>query len=155
MPAPYSAITIANSFLDLAEAEGRELTQMQVIKLVYVAHGWSLSLLDRPLINERVEAWQFGPVISSLYQHLKKFGAAPVKGRLPKSIFDKNTELDPVDRTLIEQVYEKYGRLSGVQLSHLTHRSGTPWSTTYRLGVTGKVIPNEVIKDHYDQARAG
>ncbi|MCD8455896.1 DUF4065 domain-containing protein [Xylella taiwanensis] len=46
---------------------------MQVLKLVYIAHGWHLGFRQEPLLNKRVEAWRHGPVIRSLYEKVKKY----------------------------------------------------------------------------------
>jgi uncharacterized phage-associated protein len=60
---PYPAAAIANEFIKVAKRNGVLLTPMKLQKLVYFAHGWYLALLGKPLINEPVEAWKFGPVI--------------------------------------------------------------------------------------------
>ena len=72
---PYDAATVANRFIELAESDsGRRLTPMQLIKLTYIAHGFSLAIKNRPLLDESVEAWRYGPVIPSLYRKLKSYG---------------------------------------------------------------------------------
>jgi uncharacterized phage-associated protein len=63
----YDPKAIANYFIARAAADGKRLTPLQLIKLVYIAHGWYLGLTGEPLINEPPEAWQYGPVIPSLY----------------------------------------------------------------------------------------
>ena len=40
----YSASAIANEILARATGAGVSLTSMQLIKLVYIAHGWSLAV---------------------------------------------------------------------------------------------------------------
>ena len=71
-----------NFFLDKAKENGYVLTPMQVIKLVYFAHGYNLAILDRPLIDDHVEAWKFGAVIPSLYHSLKIYGSGVIKAPL-------------------------------------------------------------------------
>jgi uncharacterized phage-associated protein len=66
----HNPIAIANYFIELAKF----ITPMKLQKLVYFAHGWCLALADKPLINEKIEAWQYGPVVSSLYREFKKYG---------------------------------------------------------------------------------
>ena len=146
------ARVVANRFLQLADAQGSALTPMQVLKLVYIAHGWNLALNDAPLIDQRVEAWLYGPVIPDLYRSMKGFGGGGVRGPLPLS-WDEAQDLDERQDALIRQTYRLYGGLSGMQLSGITHAKGTPWQQTYTHGDHGKLIPDELIKEHYKRLR--
>lgn len=147
----FSSITIANKLLDLAEERRITLTPMQVLKLVYIAHGWMLALYRRPLISDRVEAWQYGPVIPALYNAVRDFRGAPVRGPLR----GRQEELGARESNLLEQVMDRYGELSGPALSRLTHADGTPWDAMYD-GSFGVPIPDDLIEDHYASlARAG
>jgi uncharacterized phage-associated protein len=147
----YDSITIANRILDHAKKSGDTLTPMQLLKLVFLAHGWSLALLGRPLINDRIEAWQYGPVIPRLYAAVREFRSSPVVGPLRA---DKRETLDDDEEEIVRQTYENYGRLSGPALSRLTHESGSPWSKTYRDGAFGLYISNDLIKDHFARLAA-
>lgn len=155
MNGPYSAITVANEFIRLAGAEGRTLTPMQLVKLAYIAHGWSLALLGKPLLADHVEAWRYGPVVPGLYRHVKQFGSGPVTSPIPPTMFARGQSLDQTDAALVGDVYAKYGKLSGIQLSHLTHKPGTPWFSVYDPEGWGITIPDELIQRHYRElARA-
>ena len=61
---------------------------------------------------------------------------------------------------IIQQVYDKYASLTGIQLWSLTHTEGSPWhqlSELVKSGLRYVVIPREIIKAHYkgllDEAR--
>jgi uncharacterized phage-associated protein len=142
----HDSRTVANRFLELAGNRGRTLSPMQVLKLVYIAHGWMLALAGRPLIREDVQAWQYGPVIPSLYNAVRHFRNLPVEGPLWQA---PNDQLNEADEHIIKEVDRIYGDLSGIQLSKLTHDANTPWSRTYRHGEFGIPIPNDMIQDHY------
>ncbi|MDP2009167.1 MAG: DUF4065 domain-containing protein [Phenylobacterium sp.] len=142
----HDSRTVANRFLTLAAAQGRTLTQMQLQKLVYIAHGWKLALAGAPLIRDEVQAWQYGPVIPRLYNTVREFRDRPVSGPIPQ---DPNDYLDANEDMLIQQVYGIYGKFSGPQLSQLTHATGTPWETTYKPNSFGLGISNDKIQDHY------
>jgi uncharacterized phage-associated protein len=151
MPAPYDAATVANRFIELAEEQNRRLTPMQLIKLTYIAHGFSLAINRYPLIKEPVEAWRYGPVIPSLYRRMKSYGANGVDKPIgPGFGLSRNEQIDPADLGVIDAVYQQYGHLSGVQLSYLTHKKGTPWERTYRPDEYGAEMDNAVIGQHYD-----
>lgn len=145
----YDAATVANRFIKLAAENGKTLTPMQLIKLSYIAHGFSLAIFKRPLLDESVEAWRYGPVIPSLYKRLKKYGSGPVGEEVSSWSFRGVETLDVDDRQLIDMVFEKYGKFTGTQLSHLTHRPGTPWAETYEPNVMGADIDDAVIRTHY------
>ena len=124
---------------------------MQIIKLVYICHGWMLGLYRRSLIEQSVEAWRYGPVISKLYQGLRKYGGS----RVTKEIPAKDGNFDEFEDDLIEQVFSKYSSLSGIALSRLTHAVGTPWHTIWHMVGQNSIIPNDLIEEHYAQkARA-
>jgi uncharacterized phage-associated protein len=146
----YDPKTIAEWFVHRAEREGEFLTQMKLQKLVYISHGWSLGLFDKPLINEQVQAWKWGPVIPPLYKEYAKWGRMPIvceKRDAPK--------LPPLVKALLEKMWSVYHGFTAAQLSDMTHRQGTPWSKVYRDGVAGIPIPNSLIAKHYKELADG
>ena len=72
---------VANEFLNLAKEEKNLICNLKLIKLMYVAQGLSLSLLDKELFPEPIEAWRYGPVIPSIYHEFKHFGKDPIDER--------------------------------------------------------------------------
>lgn len=149
----YDPVAVANFFIQKSLDTGIEVTPMKLLKLVYISHGWSLALLDAPLIDEAVEAWTYGPVIPSLYRELKEYGRARVT-KLVTS-FDWNSfkfsstpvvpEEDAGVQKLLNYVWQGYGHNTGLHLSAITHEPGTPWSQTPHNGI----IPQNTIKEHY------
>ena len=49
---------IANDFIRLAATDGRAFDQIQLQKLVYIAHGLCLARYGKPLTYDRPEAWK-------------------------------------------------------------------------------------------------
>ena len=137
---------IANEFLRLAKGSGQSLTPMQLLKLVFIAHGWMLGLYGRPLISDEVEAWKYGPVIRKLYRHIRHFRDKPVTGVLATA--DEN-DLDDFEKDLLEQVFDNYSQYTGIQLSTLTHQEGSPWASVYKDDVSDLKISDEIIKQYY------
>lgn len=137
---------IANNFIQKATDDANTLTPMQLLKLVYIAHGWMLGLYSIPMIRDKIQAWKFGPVIPDLYHETKYCGDSPVTEKLN---FDNNDQLVPVELDLISQVYGIYGHCSGVALSNLTHQTGTPWDSVYVSGKSDIIISNDIIEEHY------
>ena len=153
----YDVRTIANEFIRLASEAGHRLTNMQLQKLVYIAHGYSLAILNRPLIKQRVEAWRYGPVIPALYEALRQYGSGYVTEPIS---FLGGEVLPDAERTLIATVANAYSRFSGPQLATMTHRVGTPWHQVYNphASFNNDEIPDPLIEAHYNSllnARAG
>ncbi|MEO6096735.1 MAG: type II toxin-antitoxin system antitoxin SocA domain-containing protein [Fibrobacteria bacterium] len=154
----YSAKAVANYFLGKAEAEGEKLSPMKIQKLVYFAHGWHLAIYGRPLIDEEIQAWQYGPVIRSLYHEFKEYGNSSILGKASEweikfpMIKNITPGIDDAETmSLLDRVWEVYKKYSAVQLSNLTHITGSPWEKTW--GATGAPkntpIPNELIAGYF------
>ncbi len=143
----HDSLVIANRFLELANKEKDSLTPMQLLKLVYLAHGWMLGLYGRPLVKDEIQAWQYGPVIPHLYNHIRKFKSNPVEG----SLTCKEDELSRQEEDIIQQVYDIYGHLSGPHLSSLTHQQGSPWEVCYQPNEFWPIISNDIIEDYYQR----
>ena len=159
----YLAKAVANKFLDLAQQEKKPLTQMQIQKLVYISHGFHLALTNEPLIDENVQAWQYGPVISSLYDEFRGFGNQPITRKATTTTIDDDfnaihtTPIITDDQTsrLVNAVWDKYKIYSGANLSNLTHQDGTPWSIAFDNNKPSSTIDNQTIQNYYSQLLAG
>jgi len=130
------------------------MTPMKLLKLVYIAHGWSLGLFERPLIGEQVQAWEYGPVVPSVFRDFRRWKREPIESQ--KALLTERGEYviptvhDVNARKLLEWVWEKYKEFNGLQLSSMTHQSGTPWDITRRQSnAVRSEIPQPLIRAHY------
>lgn len=119
------AVAVSNALVGMAERDGRSLTAQRILKLTYLAHGWTMALYNRHLLKESVAAWEYGSTIPELYKAVLQFRSHPVEV-LP----DAGETLDDLEMDLVQQVYDLYGHLSGPALSRLTSAKGTPWGLT-------------------------
>ena len=53
---PYASTIAARKIHEIAQNEGRPVTPLELIKLTYLAHGWSLAFRGRGLVREAAEA---------------------------------------------------------------------------------------------------
>ena len=119
---------------------------LQLIKLVYIAHGWFLAFTKGiPLLREPVQAWKYGPVVPSLYHAVK--GNREIAEPFPMIQSWKDV-LHQDERGILDETLEFYGHFTGRQLSSLTHEKGTPWDETWD-GTFHKDIPNKSIEAYY------
>lgn len=146
----YDARQIANWFVTRSQRDGKMLSIMSLLKLTYIAHGWHLETQNTPLFSNRVEAWQYGPVVPDVYRDFRRQGinvSDPVT-TVPNAPFAKQ------DEEFLEQIYNIYGRLAAFQLSEITHVPGGPWDIATKTGGYYAPIPDELIKQHYVLKRA-
>ena len=162
----FSVQAIANYFIRRGREDQNPITHMKVQKLSYIAHGWCLALMERPLISDPVEAWEYGPVYSSLYQELKEYGRVPIQEEIKTLIYSKNSldrkpasienecddekELSET-RELLDKIWQVYEPYQALQLSMMTHEEGTPWYTVNSKfpHVRNRHIPNTLIETHF------
>lgn len=99
-----------------------EMSAMKLQKLVYYSQAWSLVWDERPMFEERIEAWANGPVCPDLYaKHRGQF-------IVNAGTFGGNIEaLDATARETVDRVLDFYGGRSAQWLSELTH-SESPWA---------------------------
>jgi len=158
------SIAVANYFVEKALDSNVELTPMKLVKLVYIAHGWHLALNDTELFSEDVQAWQYGPVVPTVYYNFRHFGSGIItsKAEIQDVVYSdgglrfKTHQPQIQDASvipLLDRVWQVYSKYTGAQLSTLTHQKGTPWDITYnKLGGKDKKsfpIPTDLIKSHY------
>ncbi len=146
----HSSLSVARYMLDRADQDGRALPAMKIIKLVYMAHGWMLGLYRRPLINDDVEAWRYGPVIPDLYRAIKQFGGDPIPLNSIHPPKDE-TDFDSCETSVMDQTMDIYGHHTAIRLSSMTHAAGTPWDMIYNKIGNQFLIPNDLIEEHYRQ----
>ncbi|WOI91917.1 DUF4065 domain-containing protein [Streptococcus intermedius] len=146
-----SAVDIAKFFLAM-----RPLSHLQLQKLVYLAYKEYLFKYKKPLFDEKIVAFQYGPVVEEVYQKFKRYGSEVIK-------IDDHTEYILKDIhlpqalgrmllveeskkiiTILLDVIEQYGYLTGGQLVELTHSPRGPWATVYEpysnREITDKII---------------
>jgi len=163
---PYPAGAIANEFIKIARENHKRLSPLKLQKLVYFAHGWYLALTGKPLINEPVEAWKFGPVIPSLYHALKKYAYQSVNECMTDDDFwepstggvchelsvddGPDQQENELAKRIVRRVWDVYGGFSATQLSNLTHDDGTPWSMTPDKDKRrNAIIDPEIIRGYF------
>ena len=88
-------------------------------KLLYYRRGHHAANFDQPLFEETLSAWDMGPVVGQLWWFEKQ---RDVTATIPAN----PGPLGEAELNTIGYVVSRYGKLSGLDLEHLTH-SESPW----------------------------
>ena len=124
---------------------------LQLIKLCYLSYGWYWTAANEKLFFENVEAWKYGPVIPELYFSLKHFSGQTLPANCLENLIIEDGTFSSDAKKLVDSVVDFYGQCSGVELSALTHKKGSPWHKTYKAGEAWVPIPDNIIKKHFDK----
>ena len=155
-----NALAVANYFVELAKRDNKALTQLGLMKRVYIAHGFSLAINHKSLLDprfDRVEAWRYGPVIPSVYHSFKQYQANPITGKTVIMEWNPDSNMaefhtpelrDKEAKKIVEMVWMRYARMSDSEMVSLTHKKGTPWAYCYVEGLN-KPIPDEITELYY------
>lgn len=155
-------MAVANYYVDRALGERTGVTNMALQKILYFADGFYLAGRGRPLFGEKIEAWNYGPVVPEVYHEFKHHGAKPIKeqGKVLKlrgglELWRSETPTIPrrrdtaKDRQLLDSVWEDYGHRSAVELMRESHRRGGPWAQVFRPGARHLEIPQDLMREYF------
>lgn len=122
----YTAENVANYFIYLSskivgdnkEREG--ITNLKLQKILYFAQAYFVAKVGKTLFKEKIEAWEYGPVVPVVYHEYKKNGNRPIV--LEHDI----STIDAVDKKGLDIVWENFGGYSARRLVDMTH-AHKPW----------------------------
>lgn len=141
----YSGLAIADYFVEKALNEGKNITNMSVLKMIYFAQGFGFVELGRKLIKDDFYAWQWGPVEINTYKAFAKYKDRPIKAvsnKTDSELIDIKTHSEIV--SFLDEVY-KLLPVNPFVLSEKTHVAGGPWDKTNPYDI----IDVDLIKDYF------
>lgn len=106
----------------ILEKQGRMIT-LKLQKLVYYSQAWSLVWDERPLFDEKIEAWSNGPVVRDLFEyHRGKYYVSEIEA-------GDAGKLEADQKATVDMVLNHYGDKPAYWLVRLSH-SEPPWIET-------------------------
>lgn len=96
------------------------------------------------MFDNRVEAWDLGPVIPEIYRKYKVCGKNPIASE------EDNLNLSSLSEEecdVLFDVMREFGQYTGSKLVSFTHQPGTPWSQTKEAGK--RLIDQAMIRDYF------
>lgn len=122
------------------------MTTMKLQKLVYYSQAWALVWDEKPLFEEKIEAWANGPVVRDLFDyHRRMYEISAIPIGNPRL-------LNQEQRDTVDAVLEYYGDKSAQWLIELTHMED-PWIQARKglpkLERGNRVIFLDAMADYY------
>ncbi len=149
--AEYSAMDIANWFIErdnkAVEDRGEKLTLLKLLKLLYYAEGCYLAIKGESLFDEKIIAWEHGPVVVEVYNEFPN--AYNLAETSNKNIRFKKIAKD--DEEILENVFDVFGDFSAWGLRNKTHRE-KPWIEATDNGAhLNREISRETMKNYFKE----
>lgn len=130
---------VARFFIDLAQRQAQNgrgdlMTNLRLQKMLYFAQGWHLARYGTPLFDDEIEAWQYGPVVPSVYNAYSGCGRSGITNTQPVQPGDFTED----EYSLLLDVAREYGRYATSALVNISHRKGAPWHGAAYRGMIPK-----------------
>lgn len=129
----------------LCEKSGWKLSNLQLQKILYIADMNFVGQTQSRLIDEDFEAWDYGPVIPSLYHKCKAFGAKSI----PQIFWDASDISNTPEAKIIDLAWEKLKSVTPGQLVETTHSQFGAWAEKYVAGAKQiKILTQDMIDEY-------
>lgn len=141
---------IADYFINKNKIDRKgPLTNKKIQKLLYYAQAWNLTLNNKKLFNDKIEAWIHGPAVPKVYFKFKDFGMRDINLDIDNK--ELNT-LSKIEVELLDTIWKVYGKYDADYLELLTHNED-PWLKTrdskQPYESSNDVISDEIMKEYY------
>lgn len=154
----YSVMDVARYVINYSNEKGYKITNLKLQKLLYFIQAIFLTNKDYQCFEERIEAWDYGPVVPDVYKEFKKYGSSSIPTISSYSVFNEETwkiEEHTVDsnliceedRILIDGVIDHFSNKTANDLVNLTHKQ-SPWRDVYKKWSNEEITP-ESIKEYF------
>lgn len=159
--APTSAAAVANFFIErgVQDTDCPIVDQLKLQKLMFYAHGWYLANTHKPLFDEDIEAWPWGPVVKDVYNQTRSYGRTQITKKIKELAEDlcggfAYAHPKPIEnqdiKDFLEEMWQMHRQYTGIQLCNSTHAEGEPWTVIYELNnkdlSSRPNIPNHLIE---------
>lgn len=137
----YKAMDLANYIVDKCSKDNVPITNLQLQRILYFVQKDFLKR-GSPAFSDYIEAWEFGPVVPTVYFCFCGFGAMPIlfipRDTVPNLSTDKN---------IIDNIVENKRSLTPWEIAKETSKITGAWSKVYDNGKGSQhIIPVDLIK---------
>jgi len=153
-PRIYDVLDIARYIINYSHEKDYLVSNLSLQKLLYFvqAHFLVSSKEKAPLFKDKIEAWDFGPVVPKAYNEYRQFGGTSIP--YIKSYFITRTGniwdservpykddcIDEGTKKYINDVVDNFSNKSSTYLTKLTQSQG-PWLDAYAQGKRAEITP--------------
>lgn len=157
------AVDVARYVVNYSNRKGYGISNLKLQKLLYLIQANFLAFTKehQKCFPEKIEAWDFGPVVPSVYREFKKHGGNPIptvkryllkdeKGIQSGEFVEFSEDVIPDhDKTIINQVVDSFAPFTASDLVDLTHNQA-PWKNAHVYRANREITPT-AIRDYFEK----
>lgn len=142
----YSALDVARYIIWHCQEKSYAINNLKLQKVLYFVQAQFLVFGkdNKPCFSEKIEAWQYGPVVPNVYRKYKIFGSA----HIPCGDMTDDFDIDESDREMINGIVDSCNKYTATRLIDIS-RKQTPWKDAYESGKT--VIDIDEIRKYFSK----
>ena len=134
----YNVLDVSRYIIDYSNKKDYGISNLKLQKVLYFVQAYFLIQTGHPCFNEKIEAWDFGPVVPKAYCEYKQYGCGDIPTTKSFIMIDKNNNwnskrvefkeiaISDDDKSLIDKVVDKFSEYSATDLVELTQHQ-IPW----------------------------
>lgn len=134
----YDVLDVSRYIINYSNKMDYGISNLKLQKVLYFVQAYFLTQTKHPCFNEKIEAWDFGPVVPVAYSEFKGFAGMDIPTVKSYIAFDENDIwntkriefeencIDNEDKVLINKVVDKFSEYSATDMVKLTQHQ-TPW----------------------------
>lgn len=131
--------------LHLCRRSDWTLSNLQIQKIIYMADMNYVGQYGKRLVGEDFQAWDYGPVLPSLYHKFKAFGAKAV----PNVFWGVPDISGTKEGDMLDLAWENLREMTPGQLVETTHSGLGAWVRRYVPGAKQIKILTQDMVDEY------
>lgn len=148
----YNVLDISRFIINYCNSKDYNLSNLKLQKILYFIQVYYLTKTKagEPCFNDRIEAWDFGPVVPVVYHEYKRFGSTNIPRVSTYIRFDEDNfweskvvaydenVIEDTDKALIRKLVDSFSKYSTTRLVQITHNQ-TPWIDAHDKGKNSEI----------------
>ena len=157
----YKVLDVCHHIINYSNKHDYGISNLKLQKVLYFIQAYFLTKKKdhTPCFNEKIEAWDFGPVVPEAYLEYKQYGSGDIpiiksfimsnKDNVwnSKRVKFEDTTISDDDKSLIDKVVDKFADYSATDLVSLTQKQ-SPWIDAY-FSYQNKEITIESMMEYF------
>lgn len=158
----YDVLEICRHVINYSNEKDYGISNLKLQKVLYLIQAYFLidKTKNASCFDDKIEAWDFGPVVPAAYHEYKQYGSGDIPTIDSYILFDTdniwNTErvkfnddvITDEDKNRINKVVDKFSGYSATDLVAITHRQ-SPWMDAY-VPYRNNEITLDAIKEYFN-----